>query len=244
VFLLDELIMKITFTPLLRLLGIVMLLGLAACAQTTEDTVTADAESFSVNVYPAGFFAAGYTENYVITGTDQEDRVYTGTFELATSEETVFNGEPAVPVSSTLSYSRPINGIVVSPKTFVLTEYFSTSIPHKYLGSENDDTAVIMTPVVPPVEIPAVVNAEGSGKVGDFIGTDTSAESINWSLNKIDDNDFQMSYFSEVTNGAGEIINSEAQTFDIDATGERHAWAFDAVLPADGVTFSFSGTRI
>jgi hypothetical protein len=236
--------MKITFTPLLRLLGIVMLLGLAACAQTTEDTVSTETADTFVSIFPANFFEAGYTENYVITGSDQEGRIYTGTFELATSNVTMFNGEPAVPIGSTLTYSRPINGVAVSPKISVLTEYFSVSIPRKYLGSDKNDTAVIMTPVALPVEIPEVVNAEGSGKVGEFVGTDVSAESISWAINKLGDDLFQISYFSEVTNSAGEIINSEAQTFNIDATGERHAWALDAVMPGDGVSFSFSGTRI
>jgi hypothetical protein len=246
--------MKITRLPLLQLLGIFMLSGLAACAQTTEDTAAADTvaadtvatdtASTPVNVFPARFFEPGYTESYVITGSDQEARVYSGTFELATSEETIFNGVPAIPVSSTLSYSRPINGVVVPPMIIVLTEYFSATTPRKYLGSVNNDTAVIMTPVTVPVEIPEVVNAEGSGKVGDLTGTDTSAESISWSINKLDNNIYQLSYFSEVTNSAGDIINSEAQTFNIDATGERQAWAFDSVLPGGGIAFSFTGTRI
>lgn len=235
--------MKITFPPLLHLLGIVMLSGLAACAQTIEDTVATETASPAVNIFPASFFEPGYTESYVITGSDQAARVYSGTFELATSEQTIFNGEPAIPVSSTLTYSRPINGQTVSPITFVSTEYFSVSIPRKYLGSENNK-AVIMTPVSPPAEIPEIVNAEGSGKVGEFVGTDASAESISWSMIKLDEDSFQISYFSEVTDSAGEIVNSEAQTFTVDATGERHAWAFDAVMPGDGITFSFSGTRI
>jgi len=244
VFLLDELNMKITRSPLLYLLVIFMLGGLAACAQTTEDNVAADTPSTSVNVFPTGFFEPGYTESYVISGVDQEARVYSGTFELATSEETIFNGEPAIPVSSTLSYSRPVNGLTVPPMVIVLTEYFTATVPRKYLGSENEDTSVIMIPVAPTVEIPSVVIADGSGTVGDFIGTDSSAESISWSINKTDDDVFQLSYYSEVTNSAGEIINSEAQTFSIDATGERQAWAFDAVLPGEAMTFSFTGSRI
>jgi hypothetical protein len=236
--------MKITRLPLLHLLGIFMLSGLAACAQTTEDTVAADTASTAVNVFPAGYFEPGYTESYDISGTDQEDRVYTGTFELATADETIFNGETAVPVTSTLSYSRPVDGIAVPQMTFVITEYFSNSTPRKYLGSVNNDTAVIMTPVTTPAEIPAVVNADGSGVVGDFIGTDSSAESISWSVNKIDNDVFQLSYFSEVTNSAGEIINSEAQTFSINAAGERQSWAFDAVLSGKAMTFSFTGSRI
>ncbi|MDT8282278.1 MAG: hypothetical protein RQ982_05620 [Gammaproteobacteria bacterium] len=244
--------MKITRPSLLLLFGSIMLSGLAACSQSSNDVASTDAATAAniastatpVNIYPASFFEPGYTESYIITGSDQVARIYSGTFELVTSEQTLFNGEAAVPVTSTLSYTRPINGVTVPPITFVLTEYYSVATPRKYLGSVNNDTSVIMVPVASATDLPEVVDDEGSGIIGDFTGTDSTLESIAWSLNKLDDNTYQLTYFSQLSDSAGDIIGSEAETYGIDSTGERHTWALDTVLPGQGMAFSFAGTRL
>jgi hypothetical protein len=244
--------MKITHSPLLLLLGSIVLVSLASCSQSSGDAAATEKSSATsiesvatpVNIYPANFFDPGYTESYVITGNDQVARIYSGTFELVTSEQTLFNGEVAVPVTSTLSYTRPINGLTVPPITLVITDYYSVNTPRRYLGSVNNDTSVIMLPVSSPLEMPVLVDADSSGVIGDFIGTDSTTESIAWSLNKLDDNTYQLSYFSQVSDSAGDIIDSEAETYGIDAKGERQTWALDAVLPGQGLAFSFAGTRI
>ncbi len=222
---------------------------LSACGEavTTADQagdLGAKEESVEVALFPVKYFEPGYIEDYVITGVDNNNRKYSGTFQVSTGDEDVFNGVFAVPVSSTLIYSTIINGIQVTPITITLTEYFSSSMPRQYLGSVNSNTSLILTVQDSAVDIPESVAADASGSMAGLIGSNASVELISWLVLNNEDGTFDIGYTYNNTDSAGDLIDLEVRTFTVDVSGERLSWSLVAELPYLNNTLSFSGTRL
>lgn len=222
---------------------------LMSCAQTTSETDSQGVDdqqlgTSSVNVFPDGFFSAGYVEKYSITGIDDRGTDYTGTFLTTTGAEEVFNGVSAVPVISTLSYTTVINGVQVPPITIVLTEYFSTSIPRQYLGSVNASTSLILNAQDPVVYIPEAVVPDASGDVVSSIGSDSSIEDIDWFMQGNADGTYDLSFVYNHTDSAGGLINHEVHTYVLNESGDRLSWSLTAQISSLNNTLRFSGIRI
>lgn len=221
---------------------------LVSCAESvTEAGQGAGTEQLpttSVEVFPDGFFSAGYTENYAVTGIDDKGTEYAGTFKLTTGDEEVFNGIDAVPVISELSYAAVINGMTVTPITIVLTEYFSVSLPRQYLGSINAYTALILTAQGPVNYIPETVVPDSSGIMASSVGSDSSQEDIDWFIQDNAGDSYILSFVLNHTDGAGGLINREVHTYTINETGDRLSWSLTAQVSSLSNTLRFSGTRI
>ncbi len=236
-------------TPLVKkLIRFVMIaLYLAGVLVTSAcEQVPGSEQEFDSNVllFPSGFFNAGYTETYAITGTnDNSDNVYTGSFTIQTGEQTVFDGISAIPVVTTLSYRTVINNNPTSAINIILTEYFSVETPRHYLGSQNSKSLVIRTAQEPVPDIPLQVFTTAMGQLGQFIGSDSSLESISWAVNELDAGHYQISINVLDTDSAGTMLSDETQTFTVTADGERTDWSLVSVVADLNTAFHFSGTR-
>ncbi len=196
-----------------------------------------------VTMFPTGYFDPGYTENYVITGTDDSGHQYTGTYEVLTGVSDVFYGVPAIPVASTLSYTTIINGVQVSPIIIILTQYYSADLPRQYLGNVNNKTSLVLTLQGATSDIPAVVTSNSSGSLANLIGSDSSLETIDWSVSPAVNNTYNLVYAYNDTDSAGGLINNEIHTFVVNADGKRLSWKMVSEIPSLNSTLWFSGDR-
>jgi hypothetical protein len=230
---------------------VVMFTGLSACQQTgtgsTDATGVVGNEEIApqLRIFPDGLLDGGFTEEYAVTGVDEIGRTYTGEYQIETGGEVVFNGELAIPLISTLTYSTDASGQTVTLVTVVFTEYFSSSKPTKYLGNENSRTGVIMVPEIQAPIVPRMASASSSGSLGQYTGSDASKESIDWSVGEVMDNGFyDVGHSYLLTDSAGDVLSSENQYFTFDKNGNRTAWSFIAVLPYLGNTLNLTGIRL
>lgn len=223
-----------------RIVTVVMLSGLAACAESTLDEELLDTEP--ALVFPADFFTQGYTESYSVTGSSDTGSQFSGTYEVSTEDENVFNGVAAIPVVRTLAYSAVINGQVTSPYSVTLTEYFTVTEPRQYLGSEHE-SGLVMTSIDQPVDIPGLVTPGTFGFIGTYIGSDSSQEDLSWSAEKVGDQ-YLISFSSLFTDSSGGVLSDETQSFLIDIDGHRKAWEFTSFLSNQNVTLTFTGVRL
>lgn len=222
---------------------------LVSCADTVE-TVNKSSDDNSeqliakVALFPAGYFNSGYVENYVITGTDDYGREYTGSYQIKTAVKDIFNGVEAIPVVSTLSYTTVINNVQSPPIVVSLTQYYSVTTPRQYLGNVNDRTSLILTLQNQAIDIPAMVISNSSGMLADLIGSNAMLETIGWSVSPNNSDTYSLSFDSTDTDSAGGLIIAEVQTFVISSSGERLFWSMTSEIPSLHTTLRFSGDRI
>jgi len=222
---------------------------LVSCSDSVE-TVSASSDINSeqliakVAMFPTGYFKSGYVENYVITGTDDFGRKYTGTYEIRTAAKDVFNGVEAVPVVSILSYTTTINNVQAPSVVIALTQYYSATSPRQYLGNMNDNTSLILTLQDQAVDIPSAVINSSSGMLANLIASNASFETINWSINSNASNTYNLVFDFSDTDSAGGLLNKEVQSFVISSTGERRSWSMVSKIPSLNNTLRFSGRRI
>ncbi len=232
--------------------GVLIMLSamfLISCSDSVE-TVAASSDINSeqliakVAMFPTGYFDAGYVENYVISGSDDYGRKYTGTYEIKTAAEEVFNGVTAVPVVSILSYTTTINNVQAPPLVIALTQYYSATSPRQYLGNMNDNTSLILTLKNQAVDIPSSVINGSSGTIANLVASNASFETISWSINENNSNTYSLVFDFSDTDSAGGLLNKEVQNFVIDSTGERQSWSMVSEIPSLNNTLRFSGRRM
>ena len=222
---------------------------LASCSNAVEtanklNDINSEQLITKVALFPSGYFNSGYVENYVITGTDDSGREYTGSYEIRTGVRDVFNGVEAVPVVSTLSYTTVINNVQAPPITVTLTQYYSPTSPRQYLGNVNDRASVILTLQGAAEDMPASVVSNSSGALANLIGSNSVLETIGWSMLPNADGTHSLAFDFIDTDSAGGLIISEVQTFVISSNGERLSWSMSSEIPSLNTTLRFSGSRL
>lgn len=222
---------------------------LVSCADTVEtvnksNDVNSEQLIAKVAFFPSGYFDSGYVENYVITGTDDYGREYTGSYQIKTGVKDVFNGMESVPVVSTLSYTTTINNVQLPPIVVVLTQYYSVTSPRQYLGNVNNSTSLILTQQGLAADLPVSVISGSSGQVADLVASNASFEMINWSVLPNDSNTYNLVFDFNDTDSAGGLLNKETQEFVVSSTGERRSWSMVSAIPSLNNTLRFSGNRI
>jgi len=222
---------------------------LVSCADTVEtvnksNDINSEQLIAKVALFPAEYFNSGYVENYVITGTDDYGREYTGSYQIKTGVKDIFNGVEAIPVVSTLFYITTINNVQAPPIVVALTQYYSVTTPRQYLGNVNDRTSLILTLQDQAIDMPNMVISNSSGMLADLIGSNAMLETIGWSVSPNNSDAYSLSFDSTDTDSAGGLIIAEMQTFVISSSGERLSWSMTSEIPSLHTTLRFSGNRI
>jgi len=222
--------------------------ALSSCADSTgtinESTAINNGQlPEKVVIFPTGFFDAGYKESYVVTGSDDFGRKYTGSYEVLTGAKDVFNGVDVIPVDSTLSYTTTINGVQTTPITIVLTQYYSATTPRQYIGNVNSNTSLVSTLLGAATDIPSLVTNNSSGQVARLVASDSSIETIDWSVSSNANGDYDLAYSYNDTDSAGGLITNEINTFVVNANGRRLSWTMTSEIPSLSNTLRFSGSR-
>jgi hypothetical protein len=217
------------------------------CAESLDTVDIADEiaqKPAVVKVFSDDYFDENYTEEYLISGFDESGSQYVGTYRIVTGAEEVFNGENAIPVSTTISYSLlDINNVPVTPPYEVeLIEYFSSTLPRRYLGSYNTETSLTFNVQGNLIDIPETIFSGTTGTLTNLIGSDSSKENITWAISDNGDDTFDISFIAEHTDSSGALINRETRTFVIDSSGERLYWSLMAEVPLINNTLTFFGT--
>ncbi len=226
---------------------VMSLIALSGCTQSLSETSTVNAGArifaSALQIFPDGYFVEGYTEVYALTGTDNKGKSYQGSFGVSTGAATIFNGENARPVVTNISYYTFINNLPTLPRQVELILYFSETIPRQFLGTLNSSTGVITIPQDTPTDIPDTLHSEQNDVLGNYLATDSSIESAIGSAIEINASTYELSFVTLVTDGAGNLLVDEMQTFGIDAAGQRLYWRYNAVLPGSNTELNFSGAR-
>ncbi|CAB1057649.1 hypothetical protein D1BOALGB6SA_2402 [Olavius sp. associated proteobacterium Delta 1] len=145
----------------LHLLTIILFLFISSCGGGSggDDSggTTANSDA-TFQLFPNNYFISGYSESYVLTGSDTAGGTYEGVYSIQAKPETTFNGTPAIPFSVFLELTNTQSGVTDSSRG---TGYYSTSLDLIDLGFKNSTTGVITLPIsTSPIPI--------SGKIGDF----------------------------------------------------------------------------
>lgn len=222
----------------------VMLTGCAESIDTTDIAGEIAQLPAVVKVFPDNYFDEGYSEEYLVSGFDDNGNEYVGTYRVQTGTVEIFNSQNAIPVSTTISYSLlDINNVPMTPpKEVELIEYFTADVPRRYLGSYNSDTALSLFVKGSLIDIPETIFSDTSGTLTNLEGSDSSLETITWAIADNGDDTFDISFIADHTDSAGGLISRETRTFVIGANGERRYWSLVAEIPALDNTLTFFGT--
>ena len=230
----------------------IFVLLFAIVLSSCTDSSVATNESTAVNngqlveqvaMFPAEYFDAGYKENYVVTGSDDFGRNYTGSYKILTGVKAIFNGVEVIPVDSILSYTANISGVETTPVTITLTQYYSAAVPRQYIGSVNRNTSLVLSLQDEATDIPILAVSDSSGEAARLVASDSSIEKIDWSVSSNTDGTYDMTYSYNDTDSAGGLIANEVHTFVVNPDGQRLSWEMISDIPSLTNTVRFSGNR-
>lgn len=129
-------------------------------------------------LFPSGHFSNGYTETYQLSGSDTAGGTYTATLSETTQAQTIFNGQPAIPVQLIIEVKDAKTGTSIVSRTS--TGYFSTDNGSRmYLGYV-DSTGAAFTGA-PISVIPQSATIGFSGALGSYTSSLTGVTII-WQL--------------------------------------------------------------
>jgi len=189
-------------------------------------------------LYPQGYFVAGYSEIYTLAGTDSEGRLLTGSCSIRTQPETLFNGNPAIPIEFSQAIEFDANPAFISR---IGIEYYSVDILKPELLGRTDITFDETTELVVTASLPFTASIGESGSVGTYTTGDVNIVTL-WRIDDGGNGNAELVFSSLFTDSlTGAAITTEDITYLIDEDGERISLQVRISDLPSGITVNFSG---
>ncbi|MGH1365950.1 MAG: hypothetical protein ACRBF0_20495 [Calditrichia bacterium] len=226
-------------TRLLVFAGLLLLTFLSSCGGS--DPQSPEPTEVSFQLFPNGYFSAGFREEYNITGTSPSGLMLQGTHLQLTQTATSFNGQQANPVRIQNDWTDTNTSQMFSNGS---TEYYSTATDNKtLLGSQDLFTMVIGIPVSAAV-IPQTAKIGDSGTHASYTDNLGNTTTLTWTLQDAGNNQARLVWASE-TRDVNSVLLIEGNTsYVISENGTRQSMTilFDVKAFADPV--SWVGAKI
>lgn len=212
---------------------------LGACGGGGASGDSATATNLPFELFPSGYFTAGYLESYVIAGSSSAGAVYEGTVSYQTQATSTFDSKSAVPVLAQLSVT---NTQTAATLTVNSTAYMSTTPTARTLLGEYYSLSDVTTIASSTSAIPTTATIGAVGVVGNYNSSDGGSTEVSWRLENGKNGlaKFVLAWTSQDV--SGNLESTQEQSFTIDQDGIRRAIAINAYDVASNVTIQLSGT--
>ncbi|HHI92056.1 MAG TPA: hypothetical protein ENK04_00870 [Gammaproteobacteria bacterium] len=170
--------------------------------------------SIDFKLFPDNYFT-NYDVSAALTGADNQGRTYTGNTTEKTLNETVFLGDPAIPVQTDMVFTISNGGFGAAS----LTSYYSVDAgDRRFLGSRNNNVETVSATTTP---IPETANIGDAGVIGTYIDNSNAETSLSWKLEDGFNGNAKL-VLSNVTNDqSGVLDNTFTTTYLIKPDGSR-----------------------
>lgn len=189
------------------------LMSLSACGGGTTTVYYEDVPEYKL--FPVGYFATGYHQDYLISGYDTEGNSYSGNYHVATEPDTYFDGDYSIPVTSTLNINSHFGGSEIMS----ISNYYSSQKYLRYLnGSENlisgeIDFAEYLYP------LPQTAYIGDSGKLGQYISSSGKTVIQHWKLGNAGYDNARLTLTTSRYDAFGQLEDLFEKTFEINQYG-------------------------
>jgi hypothetical protein len=206
-------IRKIYIVALCSLLLSILVTG---CSSSGGDSPAPTDPNTVFQLFPSGFFTAGYSETYNLTGTDTLGGTHKAVFSLQTQAPTTFLGQPAIPVFVQVQITNTSTGAVVSNSG---NGYYSTSpTDRRYLGY-SDSTTTTVSAVTST--IPQTAKIGDIGVVGTYTDNTGNVDTQSWRLDDGFNGNAKLVELSNEVDQFGTLDTSSTTTHLINTSGNR-----------------------
>lgn len=170
--------MKTIYNPFRLLSFIVVLLVLiTGCSSGGGDSSTATDPNTEFQIFPSGYFTAGYTDTINYTGTGTDGSSYTAFISEQTQTQSTFLGQSAIPILEQLQVTNTSTGATASG---ISTEYYSTDPNDRHYLGESSATSTTVTAVTSA--IPQTAKIGDIGIVGTYTDNAGDVTERSWRL--------------------------------------------------------------
>lgn len=210
-----------------------ILLTLTNCGDDDDDdNVSAEIE---YQLFPDGYFSAGFREEYSMTGISTSGVEFAGTHLQLTQSTTSFEGQQVNPVLSQSDWTDTNGGAF----SIASLAYYSTDPNNRTLVGTEDFLTKVSSTTSNPENIPVTAQIGDSGQVGTFTDVFGSVTTQTWELESADDGLAKVTWASETRDVLGTLVVEGHTGFVINQDGVRQSLSllFDIKAFADPVTW-------
>lgn len=197
------------------------------------------ATNIPFTIVPASHYTSGYTKTFHLSGSDTAGGTYTATASTAIQPQTLYNGQPAIPVQIVVTIT---NTKTSGFGTVTGVGYYSANITSLMNLGYSDSIGNIYTATSLNV-IPQTAMIGASGVIGTYSGSGTAAGktlTASWQLTNA--NNGLANYIVTESFYIGSTLDSSGQsTIVIDQQGNPQSMTMVVYLASNGVTMTLSG---
>lgn len=221
---------------LTRLLVLPLLaFSLTNCGDDDDDDNNDVSAEIEYQLFPDGYFSAGFREEYSMTGINTSGVEFEGTHFQLTQSTTSFEGQQVNPILSQSDWTDT-NGGAFSVASLA---YYSTDPNNRTLVGTEDILTKIVSTTSTTENIPITAQIRDSGQVGTFTDVFGSVTTQTWELQSADDGLANIVWASETRDVLGTLIVEGHTGYVINQDGVRQSLSllFDIKIFADPVTW-------
>ena len=215
---------------------------LVACGgETNENNITNPTDPNTVfQLFPSGHFSNGYSETYILSGSDTAGGTQTGSFSIQTQSQSIFNGEAAIPFAVILQITNTQTGAFGSASGY---GYYSTNQNDlRDLGYESTTTGE-MTVSATTTAIPLTGRINDFGDAGIYIDSTGERDVDTWQLSDGGDGRAKLTFYTTTTDQFGVTQSTSEETYLINPNGTRISIDFRIYYTSSGITLTLSGNK-
>ncbi|MDB4575773.1 hypothetical protein N9112_02315 [bacterium] len=205
------------------------------CSSGGGDSTSPTDPNTVFQLFPTGYFTAGYTSTINYTGTDTAGSTYTGTVSKQTQAESTFLGVPAIPILYQIQITNTATGAFASGTS---TEYFSTlATDRHYLGYSSNTTTTVSATTSP---IPQTAKIGDFGIIGTYTDNAGNVDIQSWRIDDGGNGTANGVLLSNETDQFGNPTSSSVETTNIDASGNRLSEKLVIYYADSGITVTLN----
>ena len=153
------------------------LILIQGCSSGGGDGSTATDPNTEFQIFPSGYFTAGYADTINYTGTGTDGSSYTASVSEQTQTQSTFLGQSAIPILEQLQVTNISTGATASG---IGTEYYSTDPNDRHFLGESSTTTTTVTAVT--TAIPQTAKIGDIGIVGTYTDNAGNVTERSWRL--------------------------------------------------------------
>jgi hypothetical protein len=173
----------------------------------------------SYQIFPDGYFSAGYREDYTLSGVSDSGPTFTGSYTLVTQSPKQFNNEQVVPIQIFNEWFDQLNTRFSS---FGNTNYSTDLNNLQIIGFE--DLGINSSSILTDrSSIPKTAKINDSGILGTFQDNLGNIITYTWALEKADGNNASIVFASTARDPLGNLVIQGNTTWIINSSGQRQS---------------------
>jgi len=221
-----------------RLILTLALVGAAlasvSCSSGGGDSATPTDPATVFQLFPSGYFTAGYTETTSYTGSDTLGGTYTAIFSIQTQPQSTFLGVPAIPILGQLQMTNTSTGAFAS---VISTSYYTPlATDRHYLGYSNSAGTTTVSSTT--TAIPETAKIGNFGVIGTYTDNAGDVDVQSWRIDDGGNGNADVVQLSTETDQFGSPITSSTSISKTDVNGNTLSYKLIIFYFASGETLT------